>query len=372
MVKDFAPLKKESILKRAMESGKLLQGETPSRVPVNPIMLGQPAKQLFNEDLMQFYKNPRWGVRSLVQAHYIYDTMMFPMWLYADYWIEDYGGKLSWPTSEYSQAPSAKEPAFETKEEVEEFEVMAPEDLAEGPTMQQHWKALDEAKKILGDAFIPWSFPYGMFTVAGNLVDPNKLTLWVRKDPSLVHTLLEKYTQHAINVNTIVAEKYGGPTFIATGSILGSSDVLSKEQNLEFNIKYLKEMVEKSLNNGAGPFVWYHLCGDHSNDWKAHDIVPSTEASIMHVAYDGDDPADIKEVVDYYGDDHIIMGNVDTTLLRYGSPKEVYEASKEQVKKAKDSPKGFMLGPACETPPNASITNVEAMVRAAKDHGEYE
>lgn len=57
----LAPLRKSKIQRKAIEAFAFLQGKKPSRVPVNPMLLGQPARELFGKSVMDFYMNPRWG-----------------------------------------------------------------------------------------------------------------------------------------------------------------------------------------------------------------------------------------------------------------------------------------------------------------------
>lgn len=207
-----------------------------------------------------------------------------------------------------------------------------------------------------------------MFVIAAYWVSPEKLFIWVHKRPELAHKMLRKAVEHSVNVNTIVAKKYGS-AFIITASLLANSSTMTPKQCREFNIVYLKEMIERSLKAGAGPGIWYHLCGDHEYDWPLHEDVPITPATIMHVAYEGLKPADLTKVIKVFGNKCALFGNVHTTLMLRGTPKEVYEEAKRQVLTYKESPKGFILGCACECPSFSPPANVQAFMRAAKDFG---
>jgi uroporphyrinogen decarboxylase len=65
------------------------------------------------------------------------------------------------------------------------------------------------------------------------------------------------------------------------------------------------------------------------------------------------------------------MGTVDTRLMILPDPRRVYDQASKQIIAGRDSPNGFILGTACETPPYTLPGNIQAMVRAAQDHGTY-
>lgn len=361
----IAHIFQDNLKERMERSTAFFRGEVPDRIPAAPMCMGQ-AAILHGYTLYDYYTKPEMGVEWLIHAGQMFDAEILPMWLYATYWVEDYGGTLKMPVGRMA-APAMIEPACKTLEDAENLEVLDLKELSKGPTMQRHWKALETAEKLLGPYFAPWSFPYEVFIQVAYWVGPERAVLLVKKDPKLLHRLLKKAVEHCVNVNTLVAEKYGS-AFIMCSSLL-ASNTLSREQNIEFNITYLKDMLEKSLDNGAGPGIMYHLCGDHKVDWDLHKDMPMTPATLMHVAYDGKQPMDINKVMSVFGDKCAILGNVDTALMQLGTPKEVYDATKAQVLAGKESPKGFMAGNACEIPPFAPAANTYAFVKAVKDHG---
>jgi len=361
----LAPIN-ERKLKESVERGNaFFMGEVPDRIPSMPLVIGKAGLD-HGYTLYDFYTKPDLGVDTLMGAKMMYDCEMNPMWLYATYWAEDYGATIKFPTGRMS-APALVEPACKTLEEAENLEVLDLKELSKGPTMQRHWVALERAEKLLGPYFGAWSFPYEVFVQVAWWVGPERACLLVAQEPQLMHRLLKKAVEHCVNVNAIVAEKYGS-SFIAASSLL-SSNTLSPKQCVEFNIDYLSDMIKKSLDAGAGPGIFYHLCGDHATDWELHKDVPMTPATLMHIAYEGKNPIDLHKVIDVYGKKCCILGNVDTTLLQIGTPAEVYEASKQQVLIGKEAEKGFYAGTACEVPPFMPTANVFAFNQAVKDHG---
>lgn len=359
------PMDREWMGKSLQEFMPILQGQRGKRVLANPFVAGHSA-MLHNKTLYDYYTNPEFGCEINLNAFQFYDTVPMLMWIYAVYWCDDFGGKIKWPVGRMS-APAIIDYPYTTPELAEKYEVVSAEELYKGPTWSKHGVALEAAKKLLGPAFGPWSFVYEMFVRVAYLVSPEKALLWVHKHPELVHKLLRKVVDQSVIMNKMVSDKYGSAAII-TASLLANSGTMSPKQCDEFNIRYCKEMVEKSLKAGAGPSVLYHLCGDHGKDWPLHADLPSTPPSIMHVAYDGLKPADLTKVSEKFGDKFILLGNMDTALMQRGTPNQVYEESKRMVIKYKPIPR-YLHGLACECPPFAPPANVMAFMKAAKDHG---
>ena len=368
---DFYPTSMEWFASGLERLGNVMSGhpELCDRTPVLPTVIGFAAKMV-NISIGDLYRDPETYSRVLVKVFEMLDVEPFCIPLYADYWNEDYGGVVQWPIGEYMSAPAIMEYPLKTAEDVEKLHIWDVDEMPKySPSHIYHMLGQETVKKLLGPAFMPLAFPYCMFTVAGAMVQPGTLMLWVMKQPEVVHKLLKKVVENGVNHCLAVAKEYGS-AFIATGSVLAGDETLSPKQCRDFNIVYLKEMVERALKGGAGPGILYHLCGSHKLDWKMHtELCPLNEASMFHVAYYGREPADLTDVIPVVGDKCPILGNVTTQLMHLGTAKEVYEEAKRQILTYRHSPKGFILGVGCETPPLAPPTNVYALVKASKDCG---
>jgi uroporphyrinogen decarboxylase len=368
---DFFPPSKEWFEAGLKRLGAVLSGhpELADRTPVVPSIMGFAAK-LHSISIGDLYRDPESYVKCLLHAHEMFDAPPFLLALYADYWCEDYGGVVQWPVGEYMSAPAIMEYPLKTAEDVENLHIWDVDEMPKkSPSHIYHMLGQEAAKKVLGPAFTPMAFPYGMFTVAGAMVQPGTLMLWVMKQPEVVHKLLKKVVENSVNHCTAVAKEYGSAT-ILTGSVLAGDETLSPEQCRKFNIVYLADMVKRAKRNGAGPGALYHLCGSHKADWPIHaELVPLDEASMFHVAYYGREPADLTDVIPAVGNKCPLMGNIATSLMHIGNPKEVYEEAKRQILTYRENPKGFIMGVACECPPMAPVANVYALMKAAKDIG---
>ena len=81
------------------------------------------------------------------------------------------------------------------------------------------------------------------------------------------------------------------------------------------------------------------------------------------------DRAEAKEVLGPY---MCIQGNVPPVeVMRLGTPYDVLRASRESIRKAYDSPKGFVLTSGCQTPMFTPEENMTALMDAARIFGHY-
>jgi len=108
--------------------------------------------------------------------------------------------------------------------------------------------------------------------------------------------------------------------------------------------------------------VGVHNCG-HDLYFDAQ--IRCMEPEVISFAHLPDDCRTPKELKDRYGDSITLLGYIPTPLLVHGSPKEVMEACREQIE-ALSRDGGYILAPGCEYPPNLSLTNAFALVKAAE------
>jgi uroporphyrinogen decarboxylase len=74
--------------------------------------------------------------------------------------------------------------------------------------------------------------------------------------------------------------------------------------------------------------------------------------------------ADLKK---RYGRAVTLIGYVPTPLLVSGTPRQVMDECRRQIDNLADGG-GFILAPGCEYPPNLSLVNAMALVRAAEKY----
>jgi len=357
----------ESYLKRAGAQFSTPFVGTPSdRVPVDPLIFSASAR-LFNRTIREFWEgDPAEAITMVAHACEFYDITPIAHYLYGSYWAEDYGAKLKYMET---MPPIVVDYPIKEPADVDRFEPMDPKELSKGPTLTKHFRAFDHILKNYTPMFAPVSFFNGATDIASGLVGVEKFLLWIMKQPSICHKLLKKIADHMVNGNIAVRDKYGAVVMVV-GSVTANSEILSPKQVKEFNFNYVYDAVKRSLKVGAGPGVYYHLCGDHSLDWQIWKEAVMSPFTVMQIGYEGKGkPFPAKKLKEEFGNKCTIYGCIDSLVLGQRSPAEVYEQGKQQIIDGKDSPRGFIVGNACEIPPTTPPANLHALVRAAEDFG---
>lgn len=217
-----------------------------------------------------------------------------------------------------------------------------------------------EALKII-DARIGRQVPVsssvgGPLTTAAALRGTENLLKDLYRRPEWVHRLLALVTESALNYIDAVAE-LGLKTSISEPMASGS--LISPAHFREFVVPYLKLYTERIIkHSGSGPHL--HICGDTRHIWQ--DMAETGAAAISL-----DDMIDLAAAKDAVGDRVVIAGNVhpvETMLL--GSPAQVEAEVRECLRKAYDSPRGFIVCPGCALPLHTPAENVHAFAAAVR------
>lgn len=149
---------------------------------------------------------------------------------------------------------------------------------------------------------------------------------------------------------------------IAIDTLFASWNALPKKTWEEIEGPFAGQ-IAKAIRDEGG-LVGIHNCG-HSPYFDAQ--LRSMDATIMSFAHLPDDCQTPREMKEKYGDRLTFVGYVHTPLLVHGTPKQVMEECAQQIDElGKDG--GFVLAPGCEYPPNISLDNAFAIVKAAEKY----
>ncbi|MFP4474895.1 MAG: uroporphyrinogen decarboxylase family protein [Desulfatibacillaceae bacterium] len=148
---------------------------------------------------------------------------------------------------------------------------------------------------------------------------------------------------------------------IAIDTLYASRSALPKDVWERIEGPFAREIARAIRKKGR--MVGIHNCG-HAPYFDAQ--CRSMDPLLMSYAHVPDDCADFREMKRRYG--HMtFIGHVPTPLLVSGTPHEVMEECRRQIEMlGRDG--GYILAPGCEYPPNISIVNAIAMVRAAEEY----
>jgi len=368
MVLTFPPINRDWLTRARRRFAAPFTGIRNDRVEVDPLIIAHAAKY-FGHSTREFWENPEWGITLTAYAHEAYDCLPVTHWYFSNYWIEELGGKLFY--SDFLP-PLVEEPPIKTPYDVDKIEIPSPEDLEKMPTLDRHHRALDYVidHEEIAEMSVPLTFMLGPVTIAFSAVGA-LLLIWMAKDRQLCHKLFRKITDLCANGSVATVNRYSSAE-IVTGAVLANNEVLPTKKIEEYAFPYVRDYVRKSLKAGAAHGIYYHFCGDHSQDytlWQKSIIAPFT---VMQIGYYGKNPFPAELLKEQFGNICTVLAPVDTVLMHQGTPSQIYDVSKKQILGGKDSPRGFIIGCACEVPPTTPPANIRALVKAAEDFGKYE
>lgn len=340
---------------------KLIRGENLDRVPV--IMnIGLYAAYISNISSYEYYNDPDKA----------YEVHLWTQKLHRDdgglsYYIpsseaESFGGELDISFNSRISIPKVKKRIVENIKDVEKLKL---------PNLNECkyvLKKLKFDKKLFEDGN-GVSFSAGSaMSIAINIVGIEMFMRWLYIEPELVHYILRLSTDYLLELADLYIEEFGVENCTASSSYpIESHGLISPKMFEKYSLPYICEihnrLIEKGIKNWS-----VHLCGDHTQNLKywSKDIklAPRTFITIGK-------EMDIKKVAKELGRDHIIGGNINTSLFQLGSANEVYRACEEVIKDMKYNAGGFVLSPACSLPAKSSPINVNAMLEAINSFGRY-
>jgi uroporphyrinogen decarboxylase len=337
------------------------------RVDVDPIILPYAAIQN-GYTLKEFYLRPKLGLASVCWTNEMHDLLPVGHWFYSNVWLRELGCKMKFSDT---LPPIVEAPRpVQSPEDVDKIHVPDVSEIEKGPTYLGLVEGYDFMKQYLPGFLVPISYGFCLTAMAAEMVGVDKFMLWTIKQPKLCHKLMETMADTSANGSIAIAKRYGFAMMVI-GGVLANSDLLAPAKVKEFGLDYHIKMVKKAIKGGAGPQLWYHLCGNHNKDWQLWKDEIMSPFTVMHIGYMGKESFPVKTAKEFYGNKATIMSSVDTKLMYRGTPKEVYEVSKQMILEGKDSPRGFVHGCACECPAYAPAGNVYAMVKAAREWGKF-
>ncbi len=337
------------------------------RIDVDAMMLSH-AAVISGFTINDFYTKPELGAACVTNASEMYDMIPMTHWYFSLPWVAEMGADVQFQPY---LPPVVKEPCITDLEGVDRLEVPDLKQMENGFTGQLMTRAQDYIQQHTPNKFVPMTYTSDLTGGGAQLCGIENFIMWTLTERDAAKKLVTKYMETAVNGADLMANRYG-MAMISTGSVLANNDIFSDADVHDLSVLFLKDFVRKSLEKGAGPQILYHLCGNHETDYKLFkDELVFTPFTIFHIGYKGREvfPSDL--LAKEYGSLATIMGSVDTKMMILPNPKRVYEQAKQQLIGGRDSQNGYILGTACELPPNALPANVFALVQAARDFGTY-
>lgn len=195
----------------------------------------------------------------------------------------------------------------------------------------------------------------GPFSLAGRLMDMNRIMLNCYTEPEMVHTTLEKAARFLLAY--VQAYKDAG----CHGVVMAepAAGLLSPALCGEFSSPYIRRIVDAVQDDGF--LVIYHNCGPVVN-LMAPEIL-STGAAAYHFG----NAVSMEEMLEKMPGDVLVMGNVDpASVLRGGTP-ELVRAETLRIMESCCGHSNFLISSGCDIPPATPWENIDAFFKAVEE-----
>jgi uroporphyrinogen decarboxylase len=337
------------------------------RIDVDPIILSNAAVQC-GFTIRDFYEKPELGIHCVGYISELFDLLPVTHWFFSLPWVRDLGVTLEYKDT---LPPIPTGPIFNGPEDVDKMTPICKDDLLKGSTVPLFYNLYDYVQKNLGHTLVPISYGFDLVGASAEMIGVEEFIMWTFTETDMAHKLVDNYVETSINGAECIADKYGFAMLIV-GSVLANNDIFADEQVEEFSAKKMGYYVDQCFRRGAGPQIFYHMCGNHETSYKVFkkNLVWSP-FTVTHFGYQGPKVFSSELLKQEFQDVSTCMGSIDTKLMINANPAKVYEQSKESLLGGRDAKKGFILGTSCETPPYTIPGNLLAMTRAARDFGTY-
>ncbi len=266
---------------------------------------------------------------------------------------EALGSRLAFSDRE---RPQLAEPAVKSHGDLERINEVDPERDGRLPL---YLEALERIDSAIGREVKVGTGIGGPFTTAALLRGIDDFLRDLLIDPEFAHGLLERACASILRY--MQAARVRGFS-CSIGEPLASRNVISPRHFRQFAKPYLTRICEwAKKESGKGPTL--HICGDTRSIWPD---MADTGAHFLSL----DNTIDLREAKEAVGDRVGLTGNVPPIdVLMDGTPGEVAEAARACIRKAFDTPMGFVLTSGCTVPLDTPPANIRAMAEAARRFG---
>lgn len=340
----------------------LLNREPLDRIPVFGFAWGFSAVHC-GLTVADAYNQPKKLFDAVTKTAQEFGWQDLPIIQYASMGAWEFGGSITWPSSEYDQAPKVTRYPLIRPEDMEGLEVPVIEKAGIVPLMMEVSKMQEDS----GAALVA-SMTLGPWSLACNICGIETIFRWSLKHPGLVHKIQKKVLPFSVGLIKYWVDAFGAERLFpwVGGSAAASNQLISPDHFEEFVLPYMKELYLEAHKLGL-KHIYCHICGEQNMNLPYWSQLDFGDPGILSFGHE----VDLETAAEYFPAD-IIMGNLNPSVLQTGTPENVYELAKETIIKGKKCPGGFMLAPGCEMPPRTPEQNILAMMQAVSDFGWYE
>ncbi len=233
-------------------------------------------------------------------------------------------------------------------------DLSVPEGITEKGRVPVVLEALDIMQRKVGDDVPVATYILGPYTLAGQIMDLEKLLKMSFKKPDEINALLSSLADFLVELGNIYFD--AGIDYLTVREMGAPTDVLSPRMFRNLILPHLKEV----FSGIKKPSV-LHICGDTN-------IIVELMWESGATAISVEQKNDVAKTREKLGDEAIIFGNIDPfgTLVQ-GSPDDIRGAVKAAIDGGVDS-----VWPGCDIWPAVPKENMIAYVKAVEEFGKRE
>ena len=265
----------------------------------------------------------------------------------------DLGAEVKLPDDNYGNVVTH---FYNDPEDLDRKELYDPSNQKEAPWL---WKGNIGKSKLMAELendYLVQQNSWGLMTTAGFLRNVETLLMDMVLEPELAHKVISKTKGLVDGIIRTGLENGCDTATLADPTSSGS--LISADVFETFLSKDLKGMI-RGFKDDYGAPTYIHVCGDTIPVAK-----PISEAGAAFFSFDFmNNPAEIRKLV---GNKIILAGNLDPMdVVWKGTPEKVMAASKNFIDNIGGN---AALATGCETPRDAPIENLQAMVKAVEKY----
>lgn len=201
----------------------------------------------------------------------------------------------------------------------------------------------------------------GPFSTAAALRPVELLMRDTKKRPERLRQLFDICVEKSVDWVRMFCSEFGNVPVDISDPVTSAS-LIGLSTFEEFSFPYLKQLVDEvsSITTGG---IRLHICGKTRLFWPYFRKLNIATFSL-------DNCEDMEDAKHELGDKLELEGNVPPVdVLKFGSVDDVISSVKDCIKKASDSPSGYVVNSGCMIPPSAPLSNIEAFVFAVRKYG---
>lgn len=276
------------------------------------------------------------------------------------------GAEIGWTEG----SPPRAQPVIHTLEQMEAFQVAAP-DAGLRATVIDWWRRMHDLAAQTRVTFAGHEGRVEIGCLGTGGLSPHMLAIdlvgepfywWMLEYPEACHRFLARITQGEIEAERLMRRIDPRPRGDWYALAEDSAQIMSPALFRQFCLPYTSSMFDifgGGLRFGRG----IHMCGDSTHLHSVlRDELRMTSFDIFGYLV----PPRVAAA--NLGASCLLWGNIDPMLMRNGAPDEVYAAARECLE-AMAPCGGYMLGDGANVCPDTPLASFRAIMQAAQDYG---